>query len=98
MSFRGAPLGASPESITTSGSMDSGPAPKRAHPGMTRERATPSTLAAIVPADGGLRSANPPTGAREYGPKPRRGNPEAFARSLRRTGSRDRGHVQARQG
>jgi hypothetical protein len=26
---------ASPESITTIGSMDSGPAPKRAHPGMT---------------------------------------------------------------
>jgi hypothetical protein len=29
--------GASPESITTNGVMDSGPAPKRAHPGMTVE-------------------------------------------------------------
>src|SRR5450755_5038317 len=29
-SFRGAPLGASPESITTTGSMDSGPAPSGA--------------------------------------------------------------------
>src|SRR5437016_6108146 len=39
LSFRGAPLGASPESITTIVSMDSGPAPCVARPGMTNGEA-----------------------------------------------------------